>query len=74
MSQRLVPMSQPQYDALNDHIIPSLMRAELTEMASLMMTLALAYKWAAEPIKELPPNVYPLVTHAGDDWSRKVIS
>ena len=47
---RMVPMTQEQYDALNEHVIPALMRAELNEMASHLMTLALAYKWAAEPI------------------------
>jgi len=54
---RMVPMSQEQYDVLNEHIIPSLMRADLTEMASQMMTLTLAYKWADEPVAPLPDNV-----------------
>jgi len=57
VKQRMVPMSQAQYDLLNDHIIPSLMRADLTEAASQMMTLALAYKWVDEPITPLPDNV-----------------
>ena len=60
MKPRMVPMSQEQYDVLNEHIIPSLMRAELTEMASQMMTLALAYKWASEPVVPLPENVVQL--------------
>ena len=67
MRQRMVPMSQEQYDARNDHIIPSLMRAELTEMASQMMTLALAYKWADEPVAPLPDNVVAL-----DGYSKRV--
>jgi hypothetical protein len=57
MSQRTVPMTEEQYDALNEHIIPSLMRAELTEMATHMMGLTLAYKWASEPVEPLPENV-----------------
>jgi len=61
---RLVPMSQEQYDVLNDHIIPSLMRADLTEAASQMMTLALAYKWASEPLVPLPDNVVELETYS----------
>jgi hypothetical protein len=61
---RMVPMTQAQYDDLNDHIIPSLMRAEMTEMASHMMTLTLAYKWASEPVGELPENVVELHSYA----------
>lgn len=64
----MVLMSQAQYDLLNDHIIPSLMRADLTEAASQMMTLALAYKWAAEPIEPLPDNVVAL-----DGYSKRVV-
>jgi hypothetical protein len=67
MSERMVPMSQAQYDALNEHIVPSLMRADLTEMATQMMTLALAYKWAGEPVPALPSNVVQF-----DSYSRKV--
>ena len=61
---RMVPMSQEQYDVLNEHIIPSLMRADLTEMASHLMTLALAYKWASEPITSLPDNVVALAGYS----------
>jgi len=61
---RQVPMTQEQYDALNEHIIPSLMRADLTEMATHMMGLALAYKWAGEPVQELPDNVVSLEQHS----------
>ena len=68
MSERMVPMSQAQYDLLDEHIIPSLMRADLTEAASQMMTLALAYKWAAEPITPLPDNVVAL-----DGYSKRVV-
>ena len=57
-------MTQKQYDALNEHIIPSLMRADLTEMATQMMGLALAFKWAAEPVEELPANVVSLEQHS----------
>ena len=64
---RMVPMSQEQYDVLNEHIIPSLMRADLTEAASQMMTLALSYKWAAEPVAPLPDNVVAL-----DGYSKRV--
>jgi hypothetical protein len=67
MSERMVPMSQAQYDVLDRHIIPSLMRAELTEEASQMMTLALAFKWAGEPVVALPENVVEL-----HGYSRKV--
>ena len=61
---RQVPMTQEQYDALNEHIIPSLMRADLTEMATQMMGLALAFKWAGEPVEELPANVVSLEQHS----------
>ena len=64
---RMVPMTQEQYDALNEHVIPALMRAELNEMASHLMTLALTYKWSAEPVTEFPENVVALHSH-----SRKV--
>lgn len=67
MSERMVPMTQEQYDVLNEHVIPSLMRADLTEMASQMMALALAYKWATEPVTELPANVVQM-----DTYSRRV--
>ena len=60
MTPRMVPMTQEQYDALDQHIIPSLMRANLDEMAAQMMGLALAFKWAAEPIAPLPENVVEL--------------
>lgn len=63
----MVPMTREQYDALNDHVIPSLMRAELTEMATHLMGLSLAYKWAAEPLESLPANVVQF-----EDYSRKV--
>ena len=66
-SPRMVPMTQEQYDALNDHVIPSLMRAELTEMATQMMALTLAFKWADEPLEPLPENVIQL-----DSYSRRV--
>ena len=62
---RQVPMTQEQYDALNENIIPSLMRADMTEMATQMMGLALAFKWAGEPVQELPENVVSLDTHIG---------
>ena len=70
MSQRMIPMTEEQYDVLNDHVIPSLMRAELTEMATQMMTLALAFKWAAEPIAPLPHNVVSLVDRI-DTYSKQ---
>jgi hypothetical protein len=60
-------MSQAQYDALNEHIVPSLMRADLPEMASQMLKLALDFKWAGEPIVALPENVVEL-----HGYSRKV--
>ena len=64
---RQVPMTQEQYDVLNDHVIPSLMRAELTEMATQMMALTLAFKWADEPLVQLADNVVVL-----DSYSRRV--
>ena len=64
---RQVPMTQEQYDVLNDHVIPSLMRAELTEMATHLMALSLAYKWADEPVGVLPENVVQF-----DRYSRRV--
>ena len=60
-------MTQEQYDDLNDHIIPSLMRAGLNEMASRWMTTALQFKWADEPVDPLPENVVEL-----QGYSRKV--
>jgi len=66
-SPRMVPMTQEQYDALNEHVIPSLMRADLTEMATHLMGLALAFKWADEPVEPLPENVIQF-----DTYSRRV--
>lgn len=71
---RSVPMSAEQAETLNRVVIPALMRAGEDQRASQMMALALAWKFAPEPEGELPSNVYPLVKHAGDSWSRKVVS
>ena len=65
--QRQVWMTREQYDDFNNHLIPSLMRAEMNEMASRLMLLSVQYKWADEPLRELPENVIELHSH-----SRKV--
>ena len=69
-SPRSVLMTAEQAAEIDRYIV-LLMRAHHNERAATMMNLALAYKFAAPVEPELPENVYPLVTHAGDNWSRK---
>jgi len=64
-------MSSEQAQILDEVVIPGLMRAKDDHRASVLMGLALQWKFAKPPEPELPSNVYPLVTHAGDSWSRK---
>lgn len=71
MSDRLVPMSAEQAQILED-VAVEMMRANDDERAIKLLALSLAYKWARPLEAPLPENVYPLVTHAGDDWSRRI--
>ena len=63
---RMVAMSAEQYEEVNRHI-EMLMRGNLNERASTMMTLALAYKFAKPEEPELPTNVVDL-----HDFSKRV--
>lgn len=69
--ERLVAMSAEQHEDI-EHYIVALMHADERERASRMMSLALSWKFAKPVEPPLPSNVYPLVRHAGDNWSRKV--
>ena len=73
MTERRVVMTSEQYDDLELYIL-QLMRAKDRKRAQRMMNLTLAYKFAQDLEPRLPSNVYPLVQHAGDDWSRRVTS
>lgn len=66
----MVAMTDEQHADV-EHYIVCLMHANERERASRMMNLALGWKFAKPP-EELPSNVYPLVTHAGDNWSRRM--
>lgn len=63
---RSVSMSQEQARILDEVVIPKLMRASDERNASLMMALALAWKFAKSDAPELPRNVVQL-----DSYSRK---
>jgi hypothetical protein len=67
-----IDVTQDQYDVLNEIVVPMLMRAKDERAAVAMMGLSLAYKFAQDLEPPLPSNVYPIVTHAGDDWSRRI--
>ena len=67
---RMVAMTAEQHEEI-EHYIQLLMRGHRNERAASMMNLALAYKFAKKNEPELPSNVVPLVTHAGNNWSRK---
>jgi hypothetical protein len=71
MSERRIVMTSEQYADLELYIV-SLMRSGECERAQRMMNLTLAYKFARDLEPPLPQNVYPIVTHAGDDWSRRI--
>ena len=68
---RMVAMTAEQAAEI-DRYIELLMRGHMSERASTMMNLALAYKFARPQEPELPTNVYPIVRHAGDSWSKRV--
>lgn len=71
MNGRMVWMTEEQ-DAEINLCIEELMRARLNERAATLMNLALAYKFTPEPPQERPSNVYPIVKHEGDNWSKRV--
>lgn len=71
MSERRITITSEQRDDIELYIL-SLMRSGERERAHRMMNLSLAYKFAKPLAPELPSNVYPIVKHAGDDWSRRV--
>jgi hypothetical protein len=71
MTERQITMTAEQRDDIEAYIV-ALMHAGERQRAHRMMNLALSYKFARDLEPPLPPNVYPLVTHAGDDWSRRV--
>jgi hypothetical protein len=73
MTERLVPVSQEQAQILED-VAVQMMRDNDDNRAIKLLALSLAYKWAKPLEPPLPENVYPIVTHAGDYWSRKVSS
>lgn len=70
MTERKVVIDAEQARILQD--IGEQMLRDHDERATKVLALTLAYRYAAPP--ELPSNVYPIVKHVGDDWSRKVIS
>lgn len=57
----MVSMNAQQYGEI-EQLIYDLMRADETERASRMMSLALAYKFARDVEPALPENVVPLHT------------
>jgi hypothetical protein len=73
MTSRLVHMTSEQAAEIEVYI-ETLMRAGHTDRAATMMNLSLAWRFAPVNEPELPSNVYPIVRHAGDSWSRKVVS
>jgi hypothetical protein len=71
MSERRIVMTSEQHEDLELYIL-ALMRSGQREQAQRMMNLTLAYKFARDLEPSLPSNVYPIIKHAGDDWSRRV--
>jgi hypothetical protein len=68
-------MSAEQAQILEDVGVEMMKRQD--ERAMKVLSLSLAFKFAKPAAPELPDNVrplYPDVTHAGDNWSRKVPS
>lgn len=70
MSERMVAVSAEQAQILED-VGVQMMRDE-DDRAMKVLALSLAYKFARPLEPELPSNVYPIVKHVGDDWSRRV--
>ncbi len=68
---RMVAMTAEQAAEV-DLYVEQLMREKKEPRATLMMTLALAWRFAKPQAPELPTNVYPIVKHAGDSWSKRV--
>jgi hypothetical protein len=56
---RDVPMSAEQARIIDEILVPTLMRGDETEMASHMMALALAWRFAPVEKRDLPQNVVP---------------